>query len=71
MATLLQLESLGRARSSHLPGFPFWILTLNFGVAQLRSALAWSESALAMLTAAESASTDQLSTPDRAQPIGA
>jgi PadR family transcriptional regulator, regulatory protein AphA len=56
LATLLQLEALGRARSSHHPGFPFWMLTLNFGVAQLRSALEWSDSALAMLTATEAAS---------------
>jgi DNA-binding PadR family transcriptional regulator len=55
LATLLQLETLGRAHSSQLPGFPFWILTLNFGVAQLRSALEWSDSALAMLAAAEPA----------------
>jgi len=53
LATLLELESLGRVRSSHYPGFPFWMLTLDFGVAQIRSALEWSESALAMLTAAE------------------
>jgi DNA-binding PadR family transcriptional regulator len=72
LATLLELESLGRAHSSHHPGFPFWMLTLNFGVAQLRSALEWSESALGMLTAAEAASpAHQLSTPDRAQPVQA
>lgn len=53
LATLLQLETLGRARSAHYPGFPFWILTLNYGVGQLRSALEWSDSALAMLTANE------------------
>jgi hypothetical protein len=48
------------------------MLTLNFGVAQLRSALEWSESALGMLTAAEAASpAHQLSTPDRAQPVQA
>jgi len=56
LAALLQLESLARAHSSHQRGFPFWMLTLKFGVAQLRSALEWSESALAMLTAAETAS---------------
>ncbi|MGO9340139.1 MAG: PadR family transcriptional regulator [Terracidiphilus sp.] len=57
LATLLELETLGRAHSSHHPGFPFWMLTLNFGVAQLRSALEWSESALAMLTNSEAASS--------------
>lgn len=53
LATLLELETLGRAHSSHHPGFPFWMLTLNYGVGQLRAALEWSDSALAMLTAAE------------------
>ncbi len=55
LATLQELEALGRARSSHLPGFQFWVLTLTYGVAQLRSALEWSESALAILTEPESA----------------
>jgi len=50
LATLLGLEGLGRAHSSHHPGFPFWILTLQYGVGQLRAALEWSEGALAMLT---------------------
>jgi DNA-binding PadR family transcriptional regulator len=72
LATLLQLESLGRAHSSHHPGFPFWILTLNFGLAQLRSALEWSESALAMLTdAAPAAPAQQASISDRAQSVQA
>jgi PadR family transcriptional regulator, regulatory protein AphA len=57
LATLLELATLGRARSSHHPGFRFWMLTLNFGVAQLRSALEWSDSALAMFTASETASS--------------
>jgi DNA-binding PadR family transcriptional regulator len=51
--TLLELEGLARVHSSNNPGFPFWMLTLTFGVAQLRSALEWSESALAMLTSPE------------------
>ena len=49
LATLLEFETLGRARSAHYPGFKFWMMTLQFGVAQLRSALEWSESALEML----------------------
>jgi len=70
LATLLQLESLSRARSSHHPGFPFWILTLKFGVTQLRSALEWSESALAMLTAAEADSlAPQTSVGSQAKPV--
>src|ERR1035437_6541637 len=51
LTTLLKLEAMARAHNSQsLPGFPFWMLTLNFGVAQLRSALEWSESALALLS---------------------
>ena len=53
LATMLELEKLARARNSSQPGFPFWMLTLSFGLAQIRSALDWSESALAMLTAGE------------------
>jgi DNA-binding PadR family transcriptional regulator len=53
LATLRELEDLGRAHSSHHPGFPFWMLTLEYGVGQIRSALEWSESALAMLQSAE------------------
>ncbi len=71
LTTLLQLESLGRAHSSHHPGFPFWMLTLNFGVAQLRSALEWSESALAMLTAEAPSPAHQPSTQDRVHPVQA
>jgi hypothetical protein len=41
---------MARAYSSQNPGFPYWMLTLSFGKAQLRSALEWSESALAMLS---------------------
>lgn len=49
LATLLELEALGRTRSAHYPGFKFWMMTLQFGVTQLRSALEWSDSALKML----------------------
>jgi DNA-binding PadR family transcriptional regulator len=51
--TLLELEGLARVHSSHYPGFPYWMLTLTFGVAQLRSALEWSESTLAILNSTE------------------
>jgi DNA-binding PadR family transcriptional regulator len=57
LATLEVLEKLGRERSSHYPGFKFWILTLEFGLAQLRAGLAWSESALAVLEAGEADQT--------------
>jgi DNA-binding PadR family transcriptional regulator len=59
LSTLLDLEKLARANNSTQPGFPFWMLTLSFGLAQIRSALDWSESALAMLTAAESTAPSQ------------
>lgn len=63
LATLLQLESLAQAYNSHHPGFPFWMLTLKFGLAQLRSGLEWSENALAMLAEADATSAaQQLST---------
>lgn len=55
LATLLELETLGRARHSNNPHFPFWMLTHTFGVTQIRSALEWSESALAMLSSANAA----------------
>ncbi|MGA2168863.1 MAG: PadR family transcriptional regulator [Terracidiphilus sp.] len=64
LATLLDLEVLGRARSFHHPGFPFWMLTLQYGVAQLRSALEWSEAALAMLSAAEADAVPKPQPPD-------
>jgi PadR family transcriptional regulator, regulatory protein AphA len=61
--TLLEVEGLARNHSSHYPGFPFWMLTLTFGVAQLRSALEWSESALAMLSSTEAGIDPQTLSP--------
>jgi DNA-binding PadR family transcriptional regulator len=54
LATLQELERLGRERSSHYPGFPFWILTLQYGVGQLKAALEWSDAALAALSGSPS-----------------
>jgi len=54
---LLQLEQLAHSHNAQQPGFPYWMLTLQYGLGQLRAALAWSDSALAALTAAESAPT--------------
>jgi len=53
LATLEAVESLSSKHNAGHPGFPFWMLTLTFGLAQLRSALAWSDSALATLQALE------------------
>ncbi len=50
LATLQELSKLSHERNATHPHFPFWILTLNFGLAQIRSALEWSESALRMLS---------------------
>lgn len=46
------LEALARTHNAHHAGFPYWMLTLSYGQAQIRSALAWSETALAQLTQA-------------------
>jgi DNA-binding PadR family transcriptional regulator len=56
LATLEYLEPLARAHNSANPGFPYWMLTLSLGVAQLRACIEWSESALAMLSEASPAS---------------
>jgi DNA-binding PadR family transcriptional regulator len=54
LATLLEIETLSRARHGDNPNFPFWMLTHTFGVSQIRSALEWSESALTTLSSMES-----------------
>jgi len=56
LATLLELEGLARVMNSQYPGFPFWMLTLKFGVGQLKAALEWSGAALEMLEAFPEAS---------------
>jgi DNA-binding PadR family transcriptional regulator len=53
LSTIEQLELLARANNSQNPGFPYWMLTLSHGVAQLRAAVEWSEYAIAMLSASE------------------
>lgn len=62
LAMIQQVEVLSQERNSNQPGFPFWMLTLKFGLAQIRSALEWSESALAMLTQAEQSALHHEST---------
>lgn len=63
LSMLQELEPLARAHNSQNPGFPFWMLTLSFGLAQMRSALAWSESALAQLSAVEVSATGTTASP--------
>jgi len=53
LAVLEQLERLGQLHNQGNPGMPFWMLTLSFGMGQLRAGLAWSESAMALLTSQE------------------
>jgi DNA-binding PadR family transcriptional regulator len=60
---LLQLEKLAHAYSANQAGFPYWMLTLQYGLGQLRAAIAWSESALAALAAAEVAPSPRPTTP--------
>jgi PadR family transcriptional regulator, regulatory protein AphA len=55
LTTLLELETFARTQSSQNPHLPFWMLTLSLGIALTRTALEWSESALAMLSSAEAA----------------
>ena len=55
LATLERLEALGRELNANHPHFPFWMLTLTYGVSQIRAALDWSESALTLLAAEEAA----------------
>jgi DNA-binding PadR family transcriptional regulator len=57
LAQLQVLESQARILNSQNPGFPYWMLTLSLGVAQLRTALEWSESALALLSSPQNATT--------------
>jgi DNA-binding PadR family transcriptional regulator len=52
LATLVDLETLARKHNAGNPNLSFWMLTLTFGIAQTRSALEWSESALAILSGA-------------------
>jgi DNA-binding PadR family transcriptional regulator len=55
LAVLEDLERLGRLHGSGQPGMPFWMLTLSYGMGQLRAGLEWSESAMAVLTSQEAA----------------
>ena len=37
LAMMLEVESLARARNSNQPGFPYWMLTLSYGVARVQA----------------------------------
>jgi PadR family transcriptional regulator, regulatory protein AphA len=49
LGLLLEIEKLAAVHNRGEPGYPYWRLTLEFGVAQLRAALEWSEHALERL----------------------
>ncbi len=62
LATLTGLEDVVRKQSSQNPHLPYWMLTLNLGIALTRTALKWCDTALATLSAmkADGASSEQL-----------
>jgi DNA-binding PadR family transcriptional regulator len=66
--SMLELEKLARAHNANQPGFPYWMLTLSYGVGQLRAALAWSETALATLEAAGAVHSSDTPSPEN-QPL--
>lgn len=53
IAMLEGIESMARAYQSDNPNMPYWMLTLNLGVAMTRAALDWGELALAELAKLE------------------
>ena len=65
------LEMIGQVsqqRQSDRPELLYWLLTLEYGLAQLRATLAWSETALAQLQNAEETNAQHLtSTPTNVQ----
>jgi len=55
LATLLEFETMARSTPSQNPHMPYWMLTLNLGIALTRTALEWGESTLAQLSSMETA----------------
>jgi PadR family transcriptional regulator AphA len=49
LATIEEIGRMGRDRNAQHPHFRYWMLTLEYGVAQIRAALKWSEMALKVL----------------------
>ncbi|MGO8786178.1 MAG: PadR family transcriptional regulator [Terriglobia bacterium] len=52
LAVLEQLQTQAQTHNTGNPHLPFWMLTLSFGIAQVRASIAWSESALSILSPA-------------------
>jgi len=53
LRTFEEIGRIGRAKNANHPHFRFWILTLEYGVAQIRAGLRWSEDALRELESME------------------
>ena len=59
LATLTEIERLAKERNGTEPGFPYWYLTLEFGLSQSRAALEWSQQALKRLKQLQSKSASK------------
>ena len=55
LATIEEIGRMGTAKNAEHPHFRYWILTLEYGVTQIRAALEWSERALETLQQMETA----------------
>jgi PadR family transcriptional regulator AphA len=55
LATIEEIGRIGTAKNAEHPHFRYWILTLEYGVAQIRASLEWSERALKTLQQMETA----------------
>lgn len=53
LATIEEIGRIGAAKNAQHPHFRFWMLTLDYGVAQIRAALQWSEQAIKVLQSME------------------
>lgn len=51
LANMEQIDAIARKQNNNLPGFPYWMLTLSFGIAMTSAAVKWSETAIAALPA--------------------
>lgn len=57
LATLEEIGRLSDERNSQHPDFPYWVLTLEYGVAEMRAQLKWSERALEVVRGISAAKT--------------
>jgi PadR family transcriptional regulator, regulatory protein AphA len=57
LSALLGIERWAQANGTGNPHLTHWLLTLTFGIAQVRASIEWSDSALATLESANSATT--------------